>query len=307
MKKRPYFSGALIHCYENSVNGYLLFYSQSDHLVCFSIICVCANRHNIRIVSLCQMPDHLHLGVVAKSKEDLSSFMRDVLAIYSKSDALVCHRKGALFNIHFGSAPKKDSKAIRTNIIYIGNNPVERKLCVNAAEYRWNYLAYAKSTHPFSEKLIIRKASWSMKKAIKEVKGEHRRGKPLSYALLQRLFDPLDQKEKRQLVDFIITTYSVIDYDYAASFFDGYDNMIKAMSYTVGKEYDIKEVNVGRSDACYQEITQKLIRELHLKDIHEIFSMPESFRTDQMLEIHTKTKLDLRQLAKYFRLKIRFE
>ena len=34
--------------------------------------------------------------------------------------------------------------------------------------------------------------------------------------------------------------------------------------------------------------------------------MPESVRTDLMLEIHAKTKLDLRQLAKYFRLKIRF-
>ena len=232
--------------------------------------------------------------------------MQEVSKAFALSDSITCRRKGHLFNRPFGSAPKKDSKAVRTNIIYIGNNPVERKLCVNAEEYRWNYLAYAKSTHPFSEKLVIRKASWAMKKAIKEVKGEYRRGKPLSYALLQRLFDTLDQKEKRQLVDFIITTYSVIDYEYAAGFFDGYENMIKAMSYTVGKEYDIKEVNVGRSDACYQEITQKLIRELHLKDIHEIFSMPESFRTDLMLEIHAKTKLDLRQLAKYFRLKIRF-
>ena len=233
--------------------------------------------------------------------------MRDVLSVYSKSDAIVCNRKGELFNIHFGSAPKKDSKAVRTNIIYIGNNPVERKLCMNAAEYRWNYLAYAVSTHPFSEKLVIRKASWAMKKAVKEVKDEHRRGKPLTYALLQRLFGTLGQKEKNQLVDYIITTYSVIDYDYASRFFGGYDNMIKAMGYTTGKEHDIQEIIVGKSDVCYQKITKKLMDELHLKDIHEIFSMSESRRTDLLFEIQAETKIDIRQLAKYFRLKIQFE
>lgn len=307
MKNRLFYSGIPSHCYQNTVDGFLLFYSISDHLVYFTNLCVCANRFGIIIYAACQMPDHVHLGAIASSCDRLTRFIQEVSKAFALSDSITCNREGHLFNRPFGSAPKKDSKAIRTNIIYIGNNPVERKLCVNAAEYRWNYLAYAVSTHPFSEKLVIRKASWAMKKAVKEVKGEYKRGKPLSYALLQRLFGTLDQKEKNQLVDYIITTYSVIDYDYAFRFFGGYDNMIKAMGYTAGKEHDIQENMVGKSDVCYSLITKRLLEELHLQDIHEIFSMPESFRTDLMLEIHTKTKLDLRQLAKYFRLKIRFE
>ena len=307
MKNRIFYGGVFTHCYQNTVNGYLLFYSFSDYIVFFSIICVCAKRYGIRIVSLCQMADHIHIGLIAKKFSDLSSFWRDVSVAFSKSDSAVCHRKGGLFNIHFGSAPKRNAKLVRTNIIYIGNNPVERHLCNKAIEYRWNYLAYAQSNHPFSEKLVIRRASCQMKKAVREVRAEHNRCKPLTYKLLQRLFSTLSHRERLQLIDFIINTYSVIDYDYAASFFGGCENMIKAMEYNTGSEYDIEEQYVGRSDACYQQITKILTRKLHLNDIHEIFALSESDRTDLMFEIHAETNYDIRQLAKYFRLKIKFE
>lgn len=305
MKNRRFLSGILNHCYQNTVNGFLLFYSVSEHLVYFTNFCIYAVRHGIRVLSLCQMPDHIHTGIIASRPEDLSAFIRDVSTAYAKSDAVLCRRKGDLFNHPFGSAPKPGAKKGRTNLIYIGNNPVERQLCSKASDYRWNYLAYGKSDHPFSEKLIVRKSSWAMKKAIKVVKDEHRRGFALSYSMLKRLFGELDSVEKQQLVDYIIATYSVIDYDYAARFFNGFDTMIQAMAYNTGSEYDFNEAFVGRSDACYVRISKWLTDKLSLDDIHEVFSLSEGERTDLLMEIHEELGLDIRQIAKFLRLKIR--
>ena len=305
MKTRRFLSGILTQCYQNTVNGFLLFYSISDHLVYFTNFCVYALKYGIRVLSLCQMPDHIHCGIMASSAEDLSAFIRDVSVAYAKSDAIQCHRTGSLFNRSFGSAPKQGSKKGRTNLIYIGNNPVERQLCSKVLDYRWNYLAYGRSDHPFSEKLVVRDATWALKKALKEIRDEHRRRQPLSYPLLQRLFRDLGQKERFQLIDYIITTYSVIDYDYASRFFDGFDQMIKAMEFNTGSEYDINEVFVGRSDACYAQISKWLMGRLNLNDIHDIFSLPISERTDLLMEMNREMGVSLRQLAKYLRLEIK--
>ena len=70
--------GILTHCYQNTVDGFLLFYSISDYLVYFTIFCIYAVREGIRVLSLCQMPDHVHFGITAEASRDLSSFVRDV-------------------------------------------------------------------------------------------------------------------------------------------------------------------------------------------------------------------------------------
>lgn len=300
--RRRFQSGILNHCYQNTVNGHLLFYNTFDGLVYFTAICTYAKKHNVRVTSLCLMPDHIHSGLIAVTRKDLSLMVQDVSKAYSLSDSKVCGREGPLFNIRFGSAPKIGAKKARTNIIYIGNNPVERQLCSTAVEYRWNFLAYADDRNPFSDRLVIRNASWAMRKAIKEVRAEHKRNVPLSYIQLKRLFKDLDKKERLQLVDFIITTYNVIDYKYSARLFDGVGNMIEAMNYNTGSEYDINELFVGKSDKCYSTITNWLMQNLKLDDIHDIFSLSENTRADLMYRIHNETGINLGQLAKYLRL-----
>ena len=301
---RRFKSKAMNHCYQNTVGGYLLFYSISDYLVYFTIFCTCAIRYGVTVLELCQMPDHVHSGVIASSLQQLRRFIQEVSSFYAREDSITCKRTGALFNAPFGSAPKIDLKKIKTILIYIGNNPVERDLCNTAIEYRWNYLAYGKSNNPFSEKLIIRNSSWAMKKAVREIKFWHKRNRHLTYSVLQRLFASLDRREGLQLIDYIITTYSVIDYDYASRFFGGLDNMIESMKFNTGSEYEIKEQFIGKSDKCYSEIASWLLNKLHLKDIHEIFSLDIGTRTDLMFELYLQQGFQLTQIAKYLRVPI---
>lgn len=211
----------------------------------------------------------------------------------------LCRVSGAVFESPFGSAPKIGDKKARTNLIYIGNNPVERQLVKQAEEYRWNYLAYARSRNPFSERLVIRQSRWVLQKAIKEVKAMFAAGRPLNYPLLRRLFASLDKQECYQLVDFIISTYNVIDYDAAISFFDSYEDMLVAMHATTGSEHDLNEIFIGKSDAHYKRMTTIVLREGSVKDVHDIPAMSVDEKYDLFLLLRRMTEAPAEQIAHF--------
>lgn len=223
---------------------------------------------------------------------------------YSHEYNSVCHKKGPLFGRSFGSAPKTGDKKARTNLIYLGNNAPERRLCSKAEEYRWNFIAYARNRHPFSEKIILASASKAMRRAVKEIKYQHKQNKPLSYRQLQRMFGPLDMRERKQLVDFIIVTYNMIDHEAAIQFFDSYEEMLLSMHANTGSEYDINEVFVGKSDACYAKMAQILRKELGLQDIHDIFALPEGERVDLLPRLLGRTEATPGQVASFLQVSL---
>ena len=292
-----------VHCYQRTVDGSLLFYSVSDHLVFFTRYCITAKKYDIVTHALCQMPDHIHSGVSAQSREVLSRFWSELQTLCAKDNNSTCRRKGHLFERGFGSAVKYGEKNERTCLLYIGNNPVERHLVRYAEDYKWNYLAYADTDHPFSKKLVIRRASASLKKAIRTVKDQYSRSQILSYPLIQRLFKPLDDEEKLQLVDYIIVTYSVIDYSLTRKLFGSTANAIQAMHYSGGSEHDFNEKPSGKSDGCYAQLSKYLLENLSIKDIHEVLAFPDDQKAALYLELkdafHT---VPPGQIAKFLRI-----
>ena len=266
--------GTLIHCYQRTVGGCLAFYSVSDYLVFFTIICIVAARYNVRIVKICIMPDHFHVSVICYSVEDLSAFMRDATSCYAKAFNRRCNRTGPLFCEQFGSAPKKTDKHVRTNMIYVDNNPVERKLCSKAEDYRWNFLAFTNTRWPFSEPGIRRHYSGAMKRAVATVLARHKSGKYITFDMLQNAFAKLSRKECNQLADFIINTYNVIDYEESLNHFGSYESMLLAIHSTTGSEYDLKEHFNGKRDDVYAKLTQILLKQGLVNEIQEVVSLP---------------------------------
>ena len=303
-KPRAFYSGILIHCYQRMRDGYLQFYDFIDYLVYFTLICTLAPRYGVHVLALCQMPDHTHGAFDASRLNKLATCMGELSRYYSRYGQAPPCRGGRLFTCRYGSAVKFGDKKARTNLVYIGNNPVERRLVKRAEEYQWNYLAYAKSDNPFSEPIIVRHATLAMKQGLAEVRAAHNGDRPLSYAMLKRLFSKLSSKEQQQLIDYIITTYSVIDYNAAIRFFDSYEDMTGAMHYNTGSEYDINEVFVGRSDTCYAKIAEWLKTNLHLDDIHDVFLMPDDDRCNLLFDVHKATGADPVQIGKFLRLKV---
>lgn len=299
---RKCYAGILNHCYQRPRNGEVLFYSVSDYLVFFTIFCVAARKRGMKVLALSLMPDHVHHSTIADQKKDLSSFVRDYTSEFVREYNVLCRRKGPLFQTPFGSAPKIGDKKARSNLIYVGNNPSERKLCSKAEDYRWTFLAYAESCHPFSEKLVLSRARTAMRRAVAAVSAQFRSGRAMTYKLLQRLFKTLENNEKEQLVDYIISLYNVIDYKEAIRFFDTYEDMIHSMHATTGSEHDINEIFVGKSDAVYSKFTRILFRDLHLKDIHDVFKLSEEKRSQLAQHLQAQTGAPAKQINKYLHL-----
>ena len=305
MKRRKFFKDILTHCYQRSADDGVLFYTYADRLVYFTLYCIMARKHGIHVLSLCQMPDHVHDSVRAKRKADLGNFKREVNTFFSKQWNERCHTKGSVLHSRYGWAQKFGDKKGRSNLVYVGNNPVERTLVEKAEEYRWNYLAYATSDHPFSKKLVIRDARWPLQKAVKEVKAQFKAGKPLNYAQLQRLFKPLTREEGQQLTDFIIVTYNCIDYDGAIRFFDSPDDMIMSMHATTGSEHDINEVFIGKSDVPYARMTSILLKNHFVEDIHDIPSMTIDEKYNLLLQLQPQTDALSEQIAQFLHMPLK--
>lgn len=302
MKSRKFYKDIINHCYQRTADNGVLFYTVSDHLVYFTIYCVVAKKHGIKVLSLCQMPDHIHDAVIAKSQNNLTEFKREVNSRFARGYNKYCGTKGPVFEMPFGSAPKYGDKKARSVIVYIGNNPVERLLVTYAEEYRWNYLAYAFCPHPFSEKIVIRRSSKALRAAVKVVKAEYKAGRPLNYTLIKNMTKELSPSERQQFTDFVISTYNVIDFNAACKFFDTYSDMIASMHAITGSEHDLNEVFVGKSDKPYSRMTSIITSSTDYKDIHQILALDKDAKWQLFLLLREKTNVMGAQIYKFLHL-----
>lgn len=301
-RKRAFKRQILQHSYQRTADGYLLFYNVSDYLVFFTLFCIVARKHRITVLSLCQMPDHIHHATRPDQARQFSEFVGEYTRRFSRESNEICYRAGPLFESPFGSAVKSGDKRGRSTLLYIGNNPVERRICHRAIQYRWNYLAYYRNDHPFSEKLNLRYSSRALQRAVKEVDACCKKDLPLQYPQLQRMFRPLDTSERQQLTDHIISIYNVIDYEEAIRFFGSYEDMIAAMDADTGSEYDINEVFVGKNDSHYARMSA-IIGRIY-PDVHDALAASPDERFELLQLLMRETRATPGQIARFLRMRL---
>ena len=304
-KKRKVTVCEINHCYQRTVDRGVLFYNIRDHLVFFTVFCTMADRYDIRVVKLVQMPDHVHHSSMTASAYRLSCFQRDYTSIFARECNSAFGLHGPVFDSPFGSAPKHGNKAIRTNMLYIDNNPVERKLVARAEQYQWNYIAYAQSENPFSQTIRLRYASAQLRRALKLVRGLHDSGQYITYRVMTKLFDSLPSiQEKDQLADYIVNTYSVIDHSFSIGLFGSFENEILAAASNTGSEYDIQESFVGKDDRWYSRFSSIVMNHCLVKDIHDILRMDNDKKEKLFQLLRRETGAPGIQIAAYLHLPV---
>lgn len=292
------------HTYQRSVSGFNIFYEVEDYLVYYTIFSVMSRRYGMVVYGLCLMIDHIHTLTSTSSCKTFSKFMSNVAIQFVKEYNRYHNRVGPLFSECFGSAPKAGLKLLRTAIAYLFNNPVERLLCKRAQEYRWNFLAYAASDNPFSDPLVLKKASRRLRRALKEVDGTLKRNEYMTYVQLKRMFVGMDAREKNQLIDYIIVRYNIIRYDdLTTKCYDGYENMLMAINSNAGSEYEVQELRYGRSDAEYRYL-YKYVHEKGFKDAGEVISLPADAKFKLMVDMMNETSVSKLQICKFLHLKV---
>lgn len=288
VRKRRFLEDEVHHIYQRTKNRFNIFYDLEDYLVYYTIFSIAARQYGVIVLGLCLMFDHIHMLIKTDARIRMSEFVRQVTCMFAREQNNDVGRKGSLFQARFGSAPKRGMKLLRTAIAYLFNNPVEKKLCSRAEEYRWNFLAYALSPHPFSDPLISGHISRSLKRAIKEVDLAESEDRHLRYAQLKRLLSKLEERERMQLVDHIISIYKPFDYEAIIACYGSYEDMLTAINSNTGSEYDIKEERYRFSDIEYIRMGDILRDTEGLKDLRKVtgFEIEEKMRLFQVLRKH---------------------
>ena len=266
---------SVLHVYQNTVGGAMLFYSPIDYLVFYSIFSVCVRQYGVTILGLCLMVDHIHVLFAETDLSRIRRFMQSCISRYSRAFNNSLGKKGPVFNEGFGRAVKKGTKKCRTAIAYLYNNPVEKKLSSRVEEYRWNFLSFAVTDHPYSEKIRRKHARKVFRRALSEVDFFREANRPLNEASLKRMTRSLTPGEREQLYDYIINKYSAIDYKAVIAFFGDYDKMILTLNANTGSEYDIQENTFGGSDRIFFLYSAFLQEQYHTEDIKELLRKPD--------------------------------
>ena len=300
--KRKVVEGEVHHIYQKTKGGVLLFYSLRDYLVYFTIYCTLADKMDVTVLALCPMPDHLHSACRFQSPEQMVKFVQLYTHSFAREWNKSRGRKDALFQKRFGSAVKLGNKAVRTTINYNNNNPVERKITQKAEDYRWNFLKYFRNRHPFSKPLDESTASNALRRALQDVRTLHKRGEWLHYTQLDLWMKDLNSDEVQQLADYIISTWNVIDYVGAISYYGNYDAMIRSFHDNTGSEYDIREDRDNYSDAVYADCTRILMGEKLISSVREIPGLSFLRKMDFYKLLSARTAAKPLQLNKYLHL-----
>ena len=298
LRRMIYQKGAVGHIFQRARSGFVVFYSVKDSLVFFTIFSLTAAKHRIRVLGLCLMYNHIHVLVEAEDHKTIARFMQELCSKFSKTYNIRHGLKGSLLST-YGLSNKRGGKQARTSLAYLYNNPVEDRICKRAEDWRWNFLVYAESDHPYSDKLIPREASVSMRKALSRVKMLHAHSRPLSYEVLDDLFLSLNVSEKKQLIDFIVREYSVIDFKRVISYYGSYRNMLTAFSSNTGSEYDIREERHHNPDTSYGQMMNYVVRYDYVTRAKDVILLPIKEKNVLMRILVRDTMADEWQALKF--------
>lgn len=301
MKKRGlksvFIADATQHIYQRSIDHGIIFYTLEDRLVYYTLSAVNARRHKVVVTSAAIMFSHIHQGVRATSLKVIEDYLHDTNTSFARLYNYRYQRKGRLFQKPPGRAQKASDKSKRSVQLYIYNNHVEKKLCQRAVDERWSLLVYAGSDHPFSLPLDFKKASKPLQKALRLVDRRCRKMEGLEYADLDKIFPVLDNIEREQFVDYVISRYAWIDYKNSMALFGNYEQMVIAADSTTGSEYDINEDYNRESDRPYQE----LIAFSKAKGVlNRIYSLNADRKSELMFEAMRCTSASPHHLKSFF-------
>ena len=298
MKNKSFPSGAWHHIYSITRDGGVLFYRITDRLCFFSIISIYARRFNMIVLGLSIMFTHFHMMVRAVDTAHIRMFVGQCLATFTRLINEDRGLDGSVFRRPFGCASRFSDKEKRSSLIYLLNNPVEKKLCSSAVDDRWTFLAFFQKRFPFSAKLVKRDVRHCLRNACDVIDRERMAGRFLRPKLLRRLFQPLTRPEQEQLTDYIIQKYQFIDYEEALTQFDDYASLVMAAYASAGKEFGVKEEFGFSSDVPYREMCSIAAR-AGLFDDWRLFRLSNTERYQWFRQLRGQTGAQDKQVMKF--------
>ncbi len=305
-RRRRFVDGECNHIYQRTLNGYNIFYDREDYLVFYMILSTSAKKFKVRILQMCLMVDHIHILLEADSCKEMADFVRYYTSVFVREYNDSIGREGQMMYKSFGSAPKKGEKKTRSAIVYIGNNPVEKKMCANAEDYRWNFIAYLDNKNPFSQAIPIRDCRRILRFAIKEARAEAESNRYMNYSKLRWYMKRLNETETEIFTDYIISLFLPVDIESLMCYYSDIAQMVEAMKASTGSDYDIREKITPHSDLVYDRMIEVVSREAGVIPVRKVVVLP----VEQKVELARKIQCavptaKLYQICKFLHLNVK--
>lgn len=300
--KRKFNEDAIMHIYQRTIFGFNIFYCIEDFIVFYTIVSVYARKFKIILIGLCQMIDHTHLLASCSSLEQMSRFISAYTSRFVREFNQFTGRKGPLFKKAYGSAVKMEAKKIRSAIAYLFNNPVEKKICTAAEDYKWSYLRFYDPRRKPTN--IATGCSVNLRKAIKRVTSCFNNGNYIGYVFLGKLFKDLNNEEMKIVIEYIMELYFPFAVKETLQYYKSYEDMITAINSNTGSEYEIMEKHYGKTDAPYREIISCL-KEMGFSDVRSVLTM-NSFRKHELGDhLKKQTSASYTQIRKFLQIPVK--
>ena len=100
----------------------------------------------------------------------------------------------------------------------------------------------------------------------------------LNYTILRNCFGRLSRDEGNQLIDFIIGTYNVVDYNETIRLYGSYEKMLIAFDSNTGNEHDLKEEYSDQSYRGYVSSIRFLSKDFGYINPKEVLNLSEEDR-----------------------------
>ncbi len=138
-RRKRHTPGDTVYHIINRGNGRAeVFHKDDDYLAFIKILSLAAERHNMRILAYCLMPNHFHLVLWPRADSDLSAFMQWLTTSHVRRYHKFYKSSGHVWQGRYKSFPVQGSKHLLTVLKYVERNPVRAKLAKKAQDWKYS-------------------------------------------------------------------------------------------------------------------------------------------------------------------------
>ncbi|OGI65646.1 hypothetical protein A3A95_01630 [Candidatus Nomurabacteria bacterium RIFCSPLOWO2_01_FULL_39_18] len=156
------------YCYHviNRANARLpIFFREKDYVLFEQVLEVAREKHNMRVLAYCLMPNHFHLVLYPRNDGDLGKFMQWLTLTHTQRWHKVKNTKGTghLYQGRYKSFLIEEDNHLLSVIRYVERNPLRAKLVKKAENWKFSSLWRGLYGNIRQKKLL---SAWPISKPI---------------------------------------------------------------------------------------------------------------------------------------------
>jgi putative transposase len=148
--------GVVYHALNRAVARLPLFQKEGDYEAFERVLIEALERHPIRILGYCLMPNHWHFVLWPHAAGELTSFLRWLTHTHTMRWHTHYHTSGTghLYQGRFKAFPVEDDNHYLTVLRYVERNALRANLVERAEQWRWGSLWCRLSGSPAQQALV---------------------------------------------------------------------------------------------------------------------------------------------------------